>query len=77
MQQPRVRAQRATLGSGATLMSKPAKRAADNVLTMTVDELQLKRLIKTTVAETLVEQRDFLKEIVEEVVEDIALSRAI
>ena len=42
-----------------------------------VDELQLKRVIKTVVAETLVEQRDFLKEIIEEVIEDIALSRAI
>ena len=44
---------------------------------MMVDEVQLKRLINTAVAETLVEQRDFLKEIVEEVIEDMALSRAI
>jgi len=42
-----------------------------------INEPQLVELIKTTVAEVLVERRDLLEQIVEEVIEDIALSRAI
>jgi hypothetical protein len=44
---------------------------------MSVSEAQLKDLVKAAMAEALVEQRALLKEIVEEVIEDIALSRAI
>lgn len=44
---------------------------------MSVSDAQLKDLVKAAMAEALVEQRGLLKEIVEEVIEDIALSRAI
>jgi hypothetical protein len=44
---------------------------------MSVSETQLKDLVKAAMAETLVEQRALLREIVEEVIEDMALSRAI
>jgi len=42
-----------------------------------INESQLIELIKEAVAEVLFERRDFLKQIVEEILEDIALSRAI
>ena len=44
---------------------------------MSVSETQLKDMVKAAVAETLVEQRALLRDIIEEVIEDIALSRAI
>ena len=44
---------------------------------MNINESQLIELIKEAVAEVLFERRDFLKQIVEEILEDIALSRAI
>jgi len=42
-----------------------------------VIEQQLIELIKTAVTEVLDERRDFLEHVIEEVIEDIALSRAI
>ena len=44
---------------------------------MSVSQTELKEMVKAAMAETLVEQRALLREIVEEVIEDIALSRAI
>jgi hypothetical protein len=41
------------------------------------DEAKLKDLLKTVVAEVLSEQREFVKEIIEEAMEDVALARAI
>ena len=45
--------------------------------TATIDEERLKDLLKSAVAEVLEEQRNLVREIVEEAMEDIALSRAI
>jgi hypothetical protein len=42
-----------------------------------LDETKLKEILKTAVAEVLEERRDFVKELVEEAMEDIALARAI
>jgi hypothetical protein len=44
---------------------------------MSVSETQLKDMVKAAMAEALVEQRALLRDIIEEVIEDIALSRAI
>ena len=44
---------------------------------MSVNEAQLKELMKTAVVEVLEERREFVKEIVEEAMEDIGLARAI
>jgi hypothetical protein len=46
-------------------------------MSMSVSETQLKDMVKAAMAETLVEQRALLRDIIEEVIEDIALSRAI
>lgn len=43
----------------------------------TIDEGQLKEMLKAAVIEVLEERRDLVKDIVEEALEDIALSRAI
>lgn len=43
----------------------------------TVDEHQMKELMKAAVAEVLLERRDLLREALEETLEDIALARAI
>lgn len=43
----------------------------------TIDEGKLKDLIKTALVEVLETRRDLMQEIVEEVIEDFALSRAI
>lgn len=43
----------------------------------TVDEQQMKDLMKAAVAEVLLERRDLLREALEETLEDIALARAI
>lgn len=43
----------------------------------TVDEQQMKELMKTAVAEVLLERRDLLRDALEETLEDIALARAI
>lgn len=43
----------------------------------TIDEAKLKDLLKVAVVEALHEHRDLVKDIVEEALEDIALTRAI
>ena len=42
-----------------------------------IDEAKLKQMLKSAVAEVFEERREFVKEIVEEAMEDIALARAI
>jgi len=44
---------------------------------MSVNEAQLKEMLKSAIAEVLEERRDFVKEIVEEAIEDIGLTHAI
>jgi hypothetical protein len=43
----------------------------------TIDEAKLKDMLKTAVVEALREHRDLVKDIVEEAMEEIALTRAI
>ena len=43
----------------------------------TLDEVRLKQLLKTAILEVLEERKDFLREVIEETLEDIALARAI
>ena len=45
--------------------------------TATFDEEKLRELMKSALIEALEERRDLMKEIVAEVIEDIALARAI
>lgn len=42
-----------------------------------VDETQLKAIFKAALREVMAEQRDFIRDAVEEALEDIALTRAI
>jgi len=42
-----------------------------------VSQDQLKELVKAAIAEVLEERRDLLRDVIEEAMEDIALSRAI
>ena len=42
-----------------------------------IDETKLKEMLKSAVAEVFEERREFVKEIIEEAIEDIALGRAI
>jgi hypothetical protein len=42
-----------------------------------IDEAKLKELLKSAVLEVLDERREFVKEIVEEAIEEMALARAI
>ena len=42
-----------------------------------MDEAKLKELLKSAVTEVLEERREFVKEIIEEAMEDVALARAI
>ena len=42
-----------------------------------IDEEKLKEMLKAAVAEVFEERREFVKDIVEEAIEDIALARAI
>ena len=42
----------------------------------TIDEAKLKEMLKAAVVEALTEQRDLVKDIVEEAMEEIALTRA-
>jgi hypothetical protein len=42
-----------------------------------IDEAKFKDLLKSAVAEVLEERREFVKEIVEEAIEDLALARAV
>jgi hypothetical protein len=44
---------------------------------MSVNQNELKELLKAAVSEVLDERREFVKEIVEEAIEDIGLGRAI
>jgi hypothetical protein len=57
--------------AGGTLDTK------EEAMATTMDETRLKALLKTAVVEALNEHRDLVKEIVEEAIEDIALSHAI
>lgn len=45
--------------------------------TATLSPEELKRLLKSAIAESLEERRDWVRDIVEEALEDIALHRAI
>ena len=45
--------------------------------TATIEPDELKRLLKSAIAEALEERRDWVRDIVEEAIEDIALHRAI
>jgi hypothetical protein len=42
-----------------------------------IDEAKLKEMLKAAVAEVFEERREFVKEIIEEAIEDMALARAI
>jgi hypothetical protein len=46
-------------------------------MAISIDETKLKDLPKSAVAEVLDERREFVKEIIEEAMEDVALARAI
>ena len=46
-------------------------------MSTSIDEAKLKDLLKSALAEVLEERREFVKEIIEEAMEDIALARAI
>lgn len=46
-------------------------------MSTSMDEAKLKDLLKSAVAEVLEERREFVKEIIEEAMEDVALARAI
>ena len=46
-------------------------------MTTTIDEKELKTMLKAAVVEALEEHRGLLREIVEEAIEEIALARAI
>ena len=45
--------------------------------TATIEPDELKRLLKSAIAEALEDRRDWVRDIVEEALEDIALQRAI
>jgi len=46
-------------------------------MSTSIDDAKLKELLKSAVAEVLEERREFVKEIIEEAMEDVALARAI
>ena len=46
-------------------------------MSATIDEAKLKELLKSAVVEVLEERREFVKDIVEEAMEEIAMTRAI
>jgi hypothetical protein len=46
-------------------------------MSITIDQNELKEILKTAVAEGLEENRDLLREIIEDALEEIALARAI
>lgn len=46
-------------------------------MSTSIDEAKLKDLLKSAVAEVLEERREFVKEIIEEAMEDVGLARAI
>lgn len=49
----------------------------EELMATSIDEAKLKDLLKAAVVEALHEHRDLVKDIVEEAMEDIALTRAI
>jgi hypothetical protein len=49
----------------------------DSVSTTLIDEAKLKDLLKSAIVEILEERKDLVREVLEEVLEDIALARAI
>jgi hypothetical protein len=49
----------------------------NHLMATSIDEAKLKQMLKSAVAEVFEERREFVKEIVEEAMEDIALARAI
>ena len=46
-------------------------------MAISIDDAKLKDLLKSAVAEVLEERREFVKGIIEEAMEDVALTRAI
>jgi hypothetical protein len=48
-----------------------------SMTTATLDEAKLKELLKSAIVEILEERKDLIRELLEEVIEDIALARAI
>ena len=46
-------------------------------MAISIDDAKLKDLLKSAVAEVFEERREFVKEIIEEAMEDVALTRAI
>ena len=46
-------------------------------MSTSIDEAKLKDLLKSAIAEVLEERREFVKEIIEEAMEDVALAQAI
>jgi len=46
-------------------------------MSTSIDEAKLKDLLKSAIAEVMEERREFVKEIIEEAMEDVALARAI
>ncbi len=46
-------------------------------MSVSIDEAKLKELLKSAVLEVIEERRDLVKEIVEEAIEEMALTRAI
>lgn len=46
-------------------------------MAISIDDAKLKDLLKSAVAEVFEERREFVKEIIEEAMEDVALARAI
>jgi hypothetical protein len=48
-----------------------------SMTTAMLDEAKLKELLKSAIVEILEERRDLIRELLEEVIEDIALARAI
>lgn len=45
-------------------------------MAISIDDAKLKELLKSAVAEVFEERREFVKEIIEEAMEDVALTRA-
>ena len=46
-------------------------------MSISIDEAQLKQVLKSAIVEILEERKDLVREVLEEVLEDIALARAI
>ena len=46
-------------------------------MTISIDDAKFKDMLKAAVAEVLEERREFVKEIIEEAIEEVAMARAI